>query len=370
MEYAYPFDSVVTEGTGGVPEFDRAVSSAGLRNIYASLFSNGVLLADDSGRMQVSAGTGMQVVVAKGSVIVSGALKVFDAATPLAISAANSTNPRIDAIVVEFNASQAVRDITLKVVSGTASASPQVPTLTRTSEIYQLALAHVRVNAGMTSVTSANITDRRSNATYCGFCKLKTADNFINEQLTTLENNIASVRAEQESAFSTWFANIQETLSNVDVGALTNRIIALENTTDNLELNTLKAAYPVGAIYMSMDDTSPATIFGFGTWARINGRFLLSSGQWRSGSTNFEAGQRGGEEAHTLTVDELPAHSHTMKMNVVSYQAGAASSAHFGNGGASSGHGNYDGIINNAGGGQPHNNMPPYFVVNMWRRTA
>lgn len=62
--------------------------------------------------------------------------------------------------------------------------------------------------------------------------------------------------------------------------------------------------YPVGSIYMSVNATSPSTFFG-GTWVKIEGCFLLGS------SSSYSLGVTGGEAKHTLTVEEMPSHSHT-----------------------------------------------------------
>lgn len=62
--------------------------------------------------------------------------------------------------------------------------------------------------------------------------------------------------------------------------------------------------YPIGSIYMSMNATSPSTFFG-GTWVKIEGCFLLGS------SSSYSLGVTGGEAKHTLTVEEMPSHSHT-----------------------------------------------------------
>lgn len=62
--------------------------------------------------------------------------------------------------------------------------------------------------------------------------------------------------------------------------------------------------YPIGSIYMSVNATSPSTLFG-GTWVKIEGRFLLGSGG------GYSLGAAGGEATHTLTIDEMPSHTHT-----------------------------------------------------------
>lgn len=88
---------------------------------------------------------------------------------------------------------------------------------------------------------------------------------------------------------------------------------------------TAQGAYPVGSIYLSVTDTDPATLFG-GTWERISqGRFLIGSGanaanttaywgEYPAGKENFPAGEMGGEVEHTLTVDEIPAHTHSERL--------------------------------------------------------
>lgn len=63
--------------------------------------------------------------------------------------------------------------------------------------------------------------------------------------------------------------------------------------------------YPVGAIYVSTVETNPNALFGVGSWQRIGeGRCLVDAG------ASFAAGSTGGSATHTLTVNEMPAHSH------------------------------------------------------------
>lgn len=135
----------------------------------------------------------------------------------------------------------------------------------------------------------------------------------------------------------------------------------------------LDLIYPVGSIYLSVNSASPDTLFG-GTWEQIEDCFLLSAG------SKYEAGSTGGEAEHTLSKSEMPAH----KGHVANGTVGVY------------GEGNYKGYLNSdkmtadttsrgwdvingnemhpasieMGGGQPHNNMPPYLAVYIWKRTA
>lgn len=124
--------------------------------------------------------------------------------------------------------------------------------------------------------------------------------------------------------------------------------------------------YPVGSIYISAAATDPGTLFG-GTWEPIRDRFLLAAG------SAYAAGSTGGEAAHTLTVEELAAHSHRILQANNSGTAGVwVTNASTTNARkvSYSGSRTASDVIELTGGGQAHNNMPPYLAVYVWRRTA
>ena len=70
-------------------------------------------------------------------------------------------------------------------------------------------------------------------------------------------------------------------------------------------VNLLDIVYPVGSIYQSMNATSPADSVG-GTWTKIK-TFLYGADV---------ANQTGGEAEHTLTIDEMPSHAHSVSINI------------------------------------------------------
>ena len=128
---------------------------------------------------------------------------------------------------------------------------------------------------------------------------------------------------------------------------------------------TVNQIYPVGSIYMSVNNTNPSTLFG-GTWEQIQDRFLLSAG------STYTAGATGGEATHTLTVDEMPSHNHQRDIEnkiIAPSGTGAYSPANVNTGNITTSYPQYT-VTRNTGGGQAHNNMPPYLVVYMWKRTA
>ena len=131
-------------------------------------------------------------------------------------------------------------------------------------------------------------------------------------------------------------------------------------------------AYPVGSIYMSVNSTSPATLFG-GTWEQLEDRFLLAAGQ------TYTAGDTGGEAEHTLVKAELPAEQYRVGQDMsalgiqetwyLTYANGPAPAANAGAKIHNSPIGAWA-MTEPLGSGQAHNNMPPYLAVYMWKRTA
>jgi len=159
-------------------------------------------------------------------------------------------------------------------------------------------------------------------------------------------------------------------------------------------LDTMKKIYPVGSIYISTVSTNPSELFGFGTWeAMPAGRVLLAQGkvETENYTHNFVAGETGGEFVHQLTVGELPSHNHTASSNVTGehnhgiyingYNGNMSGAQNYGWGSddhsiglrrnytENNGSHTHTISIGNTGSSQSHNNMEPYIVVYMWKRT-
>lgn len=166
-------------------------------------------------------------------------------------------------------------------------------------------------------------------------------------------------------------------------------------------------AYPVGSIYLAVIPTSPATLFGGGTWvAWGTGRFPVAIDP---AQTEFDTvGEVGGAKTHTLTTAQMPSHAHTndhdhpavnTNSDTHTHNLGFRSQDDTSVGGTSNritdidaqvgGTGvvgtatvgndthshtvnlpAYAGNTGSAGAGEAHNNLPPYIVCYMWKRTA
>lgn len=135
------------------------------------------------------------------------------------------------------------------------------------------------------------------------------------------------------------------------------------------EVNVAQLVYPVGAIYMSTVATNPKTLFGFGTWEQIKDTFLLAAG------STYNAGSTGGEATHSLSQAEMPAHYHTIHYGNNSgeyYTAAIGFPAVMTSNGqnVTKSWGAEMCRTADKGGGEAHNNMPPYLAVYVWKRTA
>jgi hypothetical protein len=126
--------------------------------------------------------------------------------------------------------------------------------------------------------------------------------------------------------------------------------------------NVLEKVYPVGSIYINATSaTNPATLLGFGTWVAFGaGKVIVGLD---SSDTDFDtAEETGGAKTHTLSISEIPSHTHSLSTSDNPGGTGAIEVA----GGAPTS----TQTTQATGGGGAHNNLQPYIVAYMWKRTV
>lgn len=128
----------------------------------------------------------------------------------------------------------------------------------------------------------------------------------------------------------------------------------------------MKLVYPIGTIYTTIVATNPATVFGFGTWVAFGaGRVPVGLD---SGDTDFDTVEEtGGEKTHTLTEAEIAAHTHPLTRFPTTTGGSSGFTADTSMSGTPAA---VTQITGSAGGGGAHNNLQPYIVVYMFKRTA
>lgn len=128
----------------------------------------------------------------------------------------------------------------------------------------------------------------------------------------------------------------------------------------------LDKLYPVGCIYQSASSTSPAELFG-GTWEQIKDRFILAAGD------TYTAGSTGGEATHKLTDAEMPRHTHNIAKGAKNADGTGTKfetyDAYQSESSIAEGY-YWTASTLFAGNSKPHNNMPPYVAMYIWKRIA
>lgn len=162
-------------------------------------------------------------------------------------------------------------------------------------------------------------------------------------------------------------AVIDGELSDISGNAVANK--AIKAYIDTAVLNAEKAAglaaHPIGCLYWSRSPQDPAELFG-GVWERIKDRFILAAGD------EYSAGDIGGEKSRTLTVAEMPPHSHaiTAVSGIRVLSGGDDWSSQSVNGNERITSGITGGTTTDTGtAAQPFDIMPPYEVYYCWQRT-
>lgn len=174
----------------GVP--DRQYDATAWANYFSGFIGNGVSNSPAS-NLQVTAGTGLQVIINNGIGYINGYYYNNTEPLTLNINTANATYPRITSIVIELNLNN--REVTCKAIDGNAQSKPTVPQLIQTESTYQLQLATVYIPAGATKV--GTITDTRADSNVCGWVNiLVPSENSINDLAPILQgyfmgNNMA-----------------------------------------------------------------------------------------------------------------------------------------------------------------------------------
>lgn len=162
--------------------------------------TSGVFAADEDFNATVT-GTNNVVTIGQGIAWIrnskfSGKVVANKAAVSVDMGLANGTYNRIDAIVLQFSASGNKTSIIRK--QGTASTSPQAPSVTQTESVYELHLYHVYRRAGATSIVESDITDLRANRDYCGVMSddvTMLGDDFISQDMIGVANGVASLNS-------------------------------------------------------------------------------------------------------------------------------------------------------------------------------
>lgn len=160
--------------------------------------------------------------------------------------------------------------------------------------------------------------------------------------------------------------------------------------------SVVSAIYPVGSIYITLNENNPQTILGVGNWTKVSkGRFLVGQGTGTDTTGDSLVVSNTGEDPRglyntTLTEGQMPNHSHYISTPTNTQHTGRISPTTYLHDQASVADPNYQapnnanfeyilhgtnrvassGLTSPTGGNQPHNNTPPFFGAYIWQRTS
>ena len=151
------------------PTYDAEDAAA-----YFSTRTSGVFSTEEDFAVTVAEDGGTAVTVGAGRAWMhvsrfTGQSVTLREARTVELPFADSNLPRIDAVVLRYDAT--ARTTTLEVLQGTPSSEPAGPDLSRTEMVYDLCLAEVSRPAGQTALTTANLTDTRTDEALCGLMR-------------------------------------------------------------------------------------------------------------------------------------------------------------------------------------------------------
>lgn len=229
----------VTSGFFDSLNGDRRYSAGQFSALFDNLITDGVF-ANVGTAFQVTASGDNMVTVGIGRAWFNSVWLYNDALLPMVAQDPEVLLNRIDAIVIEVNHNEAVRQASIRWVYGSPSSNPVRPTLTNTDTVHQYPLVYVYRKAGDSTVIQADITNMIGTSS----CP------YVTGILET--QNIDKVVAQWESQFYTWFDGLETSLSGDVTANLANQVLDLQSRFQTLAREK--------AVYEELQDSTGATI--------------------------------------------------------------------------------------------------------------
>lgn len=222
---------------------DRMYNASDFNELISTIKSDGI---DNFGdKLEVSAGTGLSVLVSTGKCFFNNHWLYNDNAYQVELEEASLVAPRIDAIVVEVNDNE--RDVFLKSVSGEPSNNPVPPTLIDSGSVHQHLLAYVNVPKEATTINS--ITDKRSEWSDVKSDKLDDVQDQITTNIEDGETASRTYNAGEYIVRNNQLYKVTTTIAsgsaitegvNIESATIGNEISAINN---NLSNNIIRVTY-------------------------------------------------------------------------------------------------------------------------------
>jgi len=150
----------VTFGFYNSVDGDRVYSADEFGSLFDGIIIDGIFESvGDAFNVTEQTGSNMNILVGSGRCWFDRTWLYNSASLILTVSTSNPVLDRIDTVVIEVDSDNAVRTNSIKILTGTADATPVPPTLTDTATKHQYRLADIYVTAAVTAITDDDITN-------------------------------------------------------------------------------------------------------------------------------------------------------------------------------------------------------------------
>lgn len=200
---------------------DRKYNAAQMSAIFDGLIIDGVF-ASIGTAFAVKAAGGLTVNVGIGKAWFDHTWTVNDSILPMTAPEAEVLLDRIDAVVLEVNGTESVRENTIKFVKGNPSSAPSRPTLTNEGNVHQYPLCYIYRKYGTAVINQADITPMvgtESTPFVTGILQTISLDELLGKWQDELDRftdarsqEVDDWIAKEESDFTTWFDKIKADL--------------------------------------------------------------------------------------------------------------------------------------------------------------
>ena len=249
---------------------DRKYKSSDFAEYFSTFIGNGVF-PNPSNNLLVTSNGDMTINLSTGFAWINGYMYHNTDNLTLTVEYADATLKRIDRVVLKCDFVN--REIKAYVKKGTFATNPTHPTLERNVDVYELSVADILVENGVTSIQQSKITDTRLNNEVCGVVTqtVETIDTaelyrklqgYIDERGQDVKGWVETATTQWGIEFNTWFNNIKDILNEDIAGNLANRILELENKVDNLDLVASKVTMADGSTVEETVTKNKANILG------------------------------------------------------------------------------------------------------------
>ena len=208
-------------------EYDREYLAEDFASYFSKFISNGVFPNPSTGLQVIAADTpNMTVTLSVGYGYING--YKYENTTPLtfSIGVADGVLNRKDAIFIRY--SKLGRAIKAYKIAGTPGASAVAPSVVRTEDYYDLCVAIISVNAGITVIPQSLIEDTRLNTSLCGIVTGLVEQVDTTTLYNQIQSDLSQFKTVSQAEFDAWFEDINAKLGTEPATALQQQVDALD----------------------------------------------------------------------------------------------------------------------------------------------